>query len=111
MRNQRYDALKSIGHCIREVRKRYRPSQEEMAEGSRITPNHPSAIEPDKTNVTATLYLNLASFYNANIGSLFHGTGNALLPGSNMPGPGSTPNEQIALCGTLRTGLCSRAGQ
>jgi transcriptional regulator with XRE-family HTH domain len=83
MKSERLEELRAIGARIKEVRKLLRLSQKDMAEGLGITSNHLSEIESGKTNPTAVLFLNLASVYNANIGYLFHGTGDPLLSGSS----------------------------
>lgn len=95
MKNERYEGLKAVGARIKEVRKLLRISQKDMAEGLGITPNHLSEIESGKTNPTAVLFLNLASVYNANIGYLFHGTGEPLVSGIKIPVDGFNLDETV----------------
>ena len=85
MKSERFEELKAIGMRIKEVRKLLRLSQNDMAEGLGITSNHLSEIESGKTNPTAVLFLNLAYVYNANVGYLFHGTGEPLLSALSIP--------------------------
>lgn len=95
MRNERYEELKAIGARIKEVRKLLHKSQKDMAEGLGITSNHLSEIESGKTNPTAVFFLKLASVYNADIGYLFHGTGDPLLSGHNVPGAGFSLDARV----------------
>ncbi len=65
------DTKKQLGRRIKELRKKAKLSQEQVAAQSEITPNHLSNIELGKENPTLETLSNLAAALNVKLDELF----------------------------------------
>jgi len=83
------DNLKDIGARIKDIRKRLRISQIQMAETIKITNSYLSDIETGKGNPGHAFFFKLAKLYNVNLNYLFLGKGDMFLNNT-------TPNDTDA---------------